>query len=104
MDKEQIEELAGLIFDYTEPAVLGASDVAEIIYDTGYHKTIWHKIAEKDLPQQKGNYLCYVHIVGYDRHNELIDGYGYSVEFFDTGFCALNKSVIAWTELPTYKE
>lgn len=77
---------------------------AKALCNKGYHTTIWHKLADNDLPQRVGLYLCYVRIVGYDRHNKLIDGYGYSVEFFDAGFCTLNKSVIAWAELPEYEE
>ena len=81
-----------------------AKEIAKALDILGYRKIVWHKVAEGDLPQQKGSYLCYVHIIGYDRHNKLIDGYGYRVEFFDTGFYALNGSVIAWTDLPAYEE
>ena len=30
---------------------------AETLYDLGYHKTIWHKIAYDDLPEYTGLYL-----------------------------------------------
>lgn len=76
---------------------------AERLLNKGYQQIEWHKVVESDLPQRAGCYLCYCHILSYDRHNKLIDGYGYSVEFFDTSFCTLNKSVIAWTELPRYE-
>lgn len=80
------------------------SKMAKELIERGWTKQIWHEVADGDFPRQKGNYLCYVHIIGWDRHNELIDGYGYSVEFFDTVFCTLNKSVIAWTEFAAYEK
>ena len=81
-----------------------ATEIAKALDILGYRKTVWHKVADGDLPKESGCYLCYTHITGYDRHNKLIDGYGYSVEFFDTNFYAVNKAVIAWTELPEYSE
>lgn len=102
-DKEQIKELADFIFDYTEPAVLGASDVAEIIYDAGYHKTMWHKVAEGDLPKYPTFYFCHYKGI-YINSGEPYEA---NHEMFWNGKRFITDStnqVIAWTELPSYKE
>lgn len=81
---------------------------AEEFYDYGYRKTVWHKVADGDLPKQEnGNVIampvqaCYTNEIGIK-----INGPCYF--FFITGnFRELNSArtldVIAWTELPKYK-
>ena len=105
--EERIKELASDVgYSCTKHDIYpeDATEIAKALDLLGYRKVIWHKVSEGDLPKEQGLYLCYTHITGYDRHNKLVDGYGCSVEFFDTNFYAINRGVIAWTELPGYIE
>lgn len=73
---------------------------AEKILSLGYHKTVWHKVADGDLPKEASLYLCKM------KHKGLY-GYEYKVLFFDDifGFYnIINDEILAWTELPEYKE
>ena len=118
-DKEQIEEVTKIINKKCE-AELGqvhanskdgkvtktvdTSLIAKDIVDTGYQKIVWHKVADGNLPKEDTLCLCYVRVYGFDRHGNAIDGYSYRTEPFIREFNSLNASVIAWTELPKYKE
>lgn len=121
-DKEQIEEMARSCCSRTyetckecikeSEKVFGKIDLddcecyfyASRFFNKGYHKIVWHKVAEGDLPQKQGLYLCHVHIYAFDENGNEIGGYGYRVEPFVGTFDSLNASVVAWTELPKYKE
>ena len=111
---EEMEHNLSLVMDYNEYSEdCGWGDqnyidfeynkMAKELIDMGWTKLVWHKVSEGDLPQKQGLYLCYVHIYTFDWHGNEIGGCGYSVEPFAGVFNSLNASVIAWTELPTYK-
>lgn len=81
---------------------------AEIFYNAGYRKTIWHKVADGDLPKQENGdviampvQVCYKNGIGIKINSPC---YFY---FIDNKFRALNSNVtldvIAWTELPLYE-
>ena len=84
-------------------------DCVKIFIDAGYHKTVWHKVADGDLPKQENGdviaipvQVCYKNEIG-------IKCNGPCYFFFITGnFRELNSAktldVIAWTELPKYEE
>lgn len=103
MDKK-IKEISNIISDnvkfckWCADATSRYDDAAKAIYDAGYHRTVWHKVADGDLPNMTNRYLCKmgygVDILRYD----VVRGFllsGYSID---------KSKVIAWTELPEYKE
>lgn len=67
----------------------------------GYHKIVWHKIADGDLPADNQE------IRWVDNTNNYYNGfYDSNDQQFraDVG-CYFNEDeVVAWTELPTYEE
>ena len=84
-------------------------EYAEAFINAGYRKTVWHKVADGDLPKQEnGNVIampvqaCYKNKIGIK-----VNGPCYFF-FIDNTFRSLNSSltldVIAWTELPIYEE
>ena len=102
-DKEQTNEMA-VIIENGSGEVVTAFEAAQALIKAGYHKTIWHKVADGDLPKKTTLYLCKM------IYNE-IDKYEYKVLLFNTvygfyynGLLINNNKVIAWTELPKYKE
>lgn len=83
-------------------------EYAEALINEGYRKTVWHKVADGDLPKQEnGNVIAMPVQVCYK------NGIGIKVNspcyffFIDNQFRALNSNitldVIAWTELPKYE-
>ena len=96
MNKEkQIEQISDIIYKN-----MSMKDAAIAIYDAGYHKTVWHKIADGDLPEYAGPYLV---VCGDESLPEYdVDFYE---NFWDGKRWVHNEGrVIAWTELPTYEE
>ena len=109
MDPELAVLMGDISTSITNPniTVSDVVDIGNFLYQKGYRKagkTTWHKIADGDFPKENTSYLCYVHVYGFDRHGNEIDGYGYSVEPFIGKFSPLNASVIAWAELSKYEE
>ena len=84
-------------------------EYAEAFINAGYRKTVWHKVADGDLPKpENGNVIavpvqaCYTNEMGIKVNSPCYF-------FFITGnFRELNSNrildVIAWTELPIYEE
>lgn len=67
----------------------------------GYHKTIWHKVADGDLPKDDRS------IRWFDKGKCYIEGYydtGTEKFVVDCDNYFYKDKVIAWTELPTYEE
>lgn len=95
-------------FEYHDATRCSYHEYAEAFINEGYRKTIWHKVADGDLPKpENGNVIaipvqaCYTNEMG-------IKVNGPCYFFFITGnFRELNSSktlnVIAWTELPIYE-
>ena len=81
----------------------------KIFIDAGYHKTVWHKVADGDLPRQENGDViampvqaCIENDIGIKMHSPCY------YFFIDNTFRNLNSTktlnVIAWTELPIYEE
>lgn len=110
--KKEIKEISDIISNHIEFYDIGGGstsideeEVAKEIYNAGYHKIVWHKVADGDLPMKSGLYYCYCNLHYFDRHNNVIFDTVYSIEYFNLPFFdTINKSVIAWTELPKYEE
>lgn len=109
-DKEQIEQMVdkiqlwreGICIDGCKGTVGStAYQIAEDLYNAGYHKTIWHKVADGDLPK---NYRKVAFIA--TNYEYYIGTYIKKDEAFETyiGFGMSKDHVIAWIELPEYKE
>lgn len=84
-------------------------EYAKAFINAGYRKTVWHKVADGDLPKQLNKdhvavpvQVCYVNGIGLKINSPCY------FFFIDNQFRALNSNVtldvIAWTELPTYEE
>lgn len=84
-------------------------EYAEIFSDAGYHKTVWHKVADGDLPKQKKDNVIAMPVQACCK-NEIGIEFNSPCYFFfiDNTFRNLNSTktlnVIAWTELPIYEE
>lgn len=95
-------------FQYHDATRCSYCDYVEAFINAGYRKTVWHKVADGDLPKpENGNVIavpvqaCYTNEMG-------IKVNGPCCFFFITGnFRELNSNrildVIAWTELPIYE-
>lgn len=106
--KSGIWETCKRCLEYNNITRCYCHDYVKIFIDAGYHKTVWHKVADGDLPKQEnGNVIampvqaCYTNEIG-------IKVNGPCYFFFITGnFRELNSArtldVIAWTELPIYE-
>lgn len=121
-DKKQIEEMARSCCSRAyktckecikeSEKILGKVDIYECecysyasrFFNKGYHKTIWHKVADGDLPKKTSLYLCkmiYEETYNYEYKVLLFNTiYG----FHDNGLSIANDTVIAWTELAKYEE
>lgn len=82
-------------------------EYAEAFINEGYHKMIWHKVADGDLPKQENDNViampvqaCIENDIGVKMHSPCY------FFFIDNTFRNLNSTktlnVIAWTELPIY--
>lgn len=105
--QEQIKEMEKIIdekaFEYCDSDGCIYSDkLAKILFLAGYRKTVWHKVADGDLPKdnsvvyafcKNGNYTTALYL------NNAID----KESWYAMGM-RIDKVVIAWTELPKYEE
>ena len=113
-DKEHIEEMAKIAcpFHYDEKMCFDehcndtgcwALPIAEELYNAGYHKAIWHKVADGDLPKDYEHWFLTVNDNGYyevANFNKNGDFWVYD----DYCHKYVLSGIIAWTELPKYKE
>lgn len=115
--KEQIEEVTKIINSRCE-AELGqvhsnskdgkvtktvdTSLIAKDIISAGYHKTIWHKIADNDLPKDESPVYAFFKAGWYATvfYLKNSDGEG---DWYALGRLT-DEEVVAWTELSKYKE
>ena len=74
----------------------GAIAYAETIYNAGYRKTIWHKVADGDLPKVA------MHTIVYYKSKLGFTDYRTDL-FWDGSFVNFGEQVIAWTELSKYE-
>ena len=82
---------------------------AEVLHNAGYRKTVWHKVADGDLPKQENGNVIAMPVQACYKNEMGIKVNGPCYFFFITGnFRELNSGktldVIAWTELPIYEE
>lgn len=97
---------------------------AEKVLSLGYHKTVWHKVADGDLPTKTGRYLTR-YDTGYNRVllycvEDNLGPYDEDYDFekddnmmnikkgfndFDDESCEYftTNSVVAWMEIPEYE-
>ena len=109
---EEMRELGSTIeeiirnedYEYSDAEALS---IADAVLNLGYHKTIWHKVAEGDLPERQGQkvWLCTTS-KDYFMANYYDDTPLGGKQFFEivnAGRITLSN-VLAWTELPRYTE
>lgn len=95
--------------EYNHATRCSYCDYAEAFINEGYRKTVWHKVADVDLPKQENDNViampvqaCIENDIGVKMHSPCY------FFFIDNTFRNLNSTktlnVIAWTELPTYEE
>lgn len=109
----KIKEISDIISDHIEFCDVGGGSVsidedeaAKAIYDAGYRKQIWHKVADEELPETDKLVLCFKR-----------DGRGnrrYTTGYLDCNSLWLLQDgsifperidvVIAWAELLEYEE
>lgn len=129
-DKEKIAEV---ICRVTHKTLLAHCDMqcdvmciqyAEELVKQGYHKTIWHKVAEGDLPSKTGDYLtisrsghyCVLKYCAEDFLGPYDEGYDFEKDNnmmnlkkgfndFDSESCEffVTNLAIAWAEVPKYE-
>ena len=105
--KEQIKEMEKIIeekaFEFCDSDGCIYSDkLAKILFLAGYRKTVWHKVADGDIPKYIGDII--MAIKSNDRIITTTGRYRlYDFYISDIGLIEKEK-VIAWTELPEYKE
>ena len=107
MDKEErIRELASdMDYGCTKRDLYpdDAKEIAKALDILGYRKIVWHKVADGDLPKYPTFYVCHykgVHINSGEPYEATHEMYWNGKRFITD---STNK-VIAWTELPKYKE
>ena len=69
-------------------------EVGRALYNLGYRKTIWHKIADNDLPTDIEWKIIYY-------HHQIFDSF--ITPGLDHPFIAIDR-VIAWTDCPKFEE
>lgn len=74
-------------------------EYAEALYNAGYHRTIWRKVSDGDLPEYAGSYLV---VCGDESLPE------YDVDFYENFWNGKRwvhneGRIIAWTEIPKYE-
>ena len=95
-------------FQYHDATRCSYCDYVEAFINEGYHKTIWHKVADGDLPKQENGNVITMPVQACYKNEMGIKVNGPCYFFFITGnFRELNSGktldVIAWTELPIYE-
>lgn len=91
-------ECSGLPCDYECDEI----DFAEQLYDVGYRKIVWHKVADGDLPKVINDLVIAVKCN--DGAIRTVAG-NYRLERFNVSDLGEidRGNVIAWTELPKYE-
>ncbi len=92
------DDCISLVQDY-EGNIIDIHKRIKTAYLAGYRaKSQWHDLRENpyDLPEGEGDYLIYTKDFGIEIRNYFADTKGFS--------CRPSKMVIAWCELPTFKE
>lgn len=93
--KQMYNDIVEIIDNHFDDSTIITTSIMEDMYNKGYHKTIWHKVADGDLPDIGKEVLCY------DGENFIVCKRDI-IDWYDTNeFC---YDVIAWAELPQYKE
>lgn len=124
--QEQIEEMAKVLIDLLDRETVdkfienekgdlvrietySLASVAEALYNAGYRRIVWHKVADGDFPKRHDGEVCAIPVQAYyiDRYGIKSNGPLYYF-FIDNTFHSIGVpdavNVIAWTELPKYEE
>ena len=82
-------------------------DFVDELYRLGYRKTVWHKVADGDLPKKQGQkvWLCTIS-KDYFMANYWDSTVVGEKQFFEvaSGGRITLSNVLAWAELPKYEE
>lgn len=70
---------------------------AEALYNAGYRKTVWHKVADGDLPVFGNTVIAYDGFYTFAAYKNYENEWYYVA--YDTPACG----IIAWAELPEYE-
>lgn len=95
-------------FQYHDATRCSYCDYAEAFINAGYRKTVWHKVADGDLPKPENCNVIAVPVQACYTNEMGIKINGPCCFFFiDNTFRSLNMAktlnVIAWAELPIYE-
>ena len=109
-DKERIVEMASdMDYACTKKDLYpdDAKEISKVLLKLGYHKTIWHKVADGDLPKNSNYVLVVYHY--YSIISYAIACYKGQLNNFrkwstTDDYFKYDDDVIAWTQLPEYKE
>ena len=77
-------------------------EIGRALYNLGYRKSVWHKVSDK-LPKKPAYYYCYYKGFHFNSGEAYIGKHEmfWNGEKFITDWM---NEVIAWTQLPEYKE
>lgn len=75
---------------------------AERLFNAGYRKTVWHKVADGDLPKDDSNIIFTITIDGIP--SSTVGWYNARTGVFVSYHFGTFDNVTAWTELPRYEE
>lgn len=102
---EQIKEMASIVEDFIPSEAkyyVEEKDIAEALYNAGYRKTVWHKVADGDLPN--GIQDVIVALKSPNGYITTVANYNKDGKFVLYGLGEIViKKVIIWTELPKYE-
>ena len=83
---------------------IGTVALAKRLVNHGWTKTIWHKVSENDLPPANTDIIFYACMISGTCYYDM-GVYSHIEKLWYGNLCSTtNDRVIAWTELPEYKE
>lgn len=90
--------------DRVSPCV-SCKELSKALVNAGYHKQVWHKVADGDLPPANTDVLCFGKLRGTRQKAYDLNVYSYVERcWYGFGFRTDEiDEVIAWTELPKYE-
>lgn len=108
VENKEIEEIKQIFADNGWEDTNDSEEIdilAHDIINAGYHRTVWHKVADGDLP----DYCKLVIVVVKDditNRNVITSSSRHDSDFGDTWWLGEYQGceVIAWTELPIYEK
>jgi hypothetical protein len=78
--------------------------LAKKILKAGYHKTVWHKVIDGDLPPANTDIIFYAYMISGNCYYDL-GVYSHIEKLWYGNICSTtNDRVIAWMDLQEYEE